>query len=74
MVFTWWILAFCTVIAMQDEFVCMVSIWFQYLFDVIVVRFCVSSFVYAEVKKTHSTKKASNHHANLPLEMYSFTL
>ena len=21
----------------------------------------------------HSTKKASNHHANLPLEMYSFT-
>ena len=22
----------------------------------------------------HSTKKASNHHANLPLEMYSFTL
>ena len=25
-------------------------------------------------KCSHSTKKASNHHANLPLEMYSFTL
>ena len=25
-------------------------------------------------KHNHSTKKASNHHANLPLEMYSFTL
>ena len=24
--------------------------------------------------RDHSTKKASNHHANLPLEMYSFTL
>ena len=22
----------------------------------------------------HSTKKANNHHANLPLEMYSYTL
>ena len=24
--------------------------------------------------RSYSTKKASNHHANLPLEMYSFTL
>ena len=27
-----------------------------------------------ELVTYHSTKKASNHHANLPLEMYSFTL
>ena len=27
-----------------------------------------------QLQSSHSTKQAGNHHANLPLEMYSFTL
>ena len=31
-------------------------------------------YIHTNSKVCHSTKKASNHRANLPLEMYSFTL
>ena len=37
-------------------------------------KFILISPISVVIVNRHSTKKASNHHANLPLEMYSFTL